>query len=95
MANAIAVTHQPLSMNHGQYRQILHRLEDAGQGAPDGRRLHVAYGTGNRLRVFDIWDSQHQFDTFGPIVIPILHDILGPNIGALETFQIVNEIVDP
>ena len=79
-------------MNAGQYDRIIQRLEDAGAGAPSGRRFHACFGSGDSLRVFDIWDSREQFDAFGQTLIPILQDI-GVDMGEVQDFPLHNEIV--
>ena len=89
---AIAITVTPPSMNAGQYERIIRRLEDAGAGAPSGRTFHVAFGTGNSLRVVDVWDSREQFDAFGQTLLPILQDV-GVDMGEVETFPLHNQIV--
>jgi hypothetical protein len=55
-----------------KYADALSQLEAAGAGAPDGRTLHVALETDGKIDVFDIWESQAQFDAFGETLIPIL-----------------------
>jgi CheY-like chemotaxis protein len=44
------------ALNAAQYDEIVKRLEKAGAGAPKGRLYHVCYGTGNQLRVTEVWD---------------------------------------
>ena len=48
------------------------QLEEAGAGAPAGRISHVALETDGEIRVFDVWESQADFEAFGATVIPIL-----------------------
>jgi hypothetical protein len=55
-----------------KYAQAIAQLEAAGQGAPKGRTYHVALESGGEIQVFDIWDSQADFDAFGPVLMPIL-----------------------
>jgi hypothetical protein len=35
----------------------------------------ACFGTGDKLAVFDVWDSQQSFDRFGEILMPILKEI--------------------
>jgi hypothetical protein len=58
-----------------KYADALSRLEAAGAGAPDGRTLHVALETDGHIDVFDIWESQAQFDAFGQTLVPILTEL--------------------
>jgi len=64
-----------------KYAEALAKLEAAGAGTPDGRTLHVALETDGGINVFDIWDSQAQFDAFGETLVPILTG-LGVELGA-------------
>jgi hypothetical protein len=54
------------------YADTLSQLEAAGAGAPDGRTLHVALEVDGAINVFDIWESQAQFDAFGATLVPIM-----------------------
>jgi hypothetical protein len=73
---AIGVYFHPKSMNTTQYNRIIQLLEEAGQGAPKGRQYHTCFGVGDQLMVFDIWESQADFDKFGETLVPILASIL-------------------
>jgi hypothetical protein len=55
-----------------KYATAIKQLEAAGAGAPKGRTLHVALESDGAIQVFDIWDSQADFDAFGPALMPIL-----------------------
>jgi hypothetical protein len=55
-----------------KYSTALEQLEAAGAGAPKGRTLHVALESDGVIQVFDIWESQEDFDAFGPSLMPIL-----------------------
>jgi len=72
---AITAVFTPKSMNAAQYDEIVKRLEKAGAGAPKGRLYHVCYGTGNQLRVTDVWESTETFEQFGQTLMPILQQV--------------------
>jgi hypothetical protein len=55
-----------------KYAEALKQLTAAGAGSPAGRTLHVALETNGEISVFDIWESQEQFDAFGATLMPIL-----------------------
>jgi hypothetical protein len=55
-----------------KYATAIKQLEAAGAGAPKGRTYHVALESNGAVQIFDIWESQKDFDAFGPIVMPIL-----------------------
>jgi hypothetical protein len=58
-----------------KYKSAIKRLEAAGAGAPKGRTLHVALESKGAIQVFDIWDSQKDFDAFGATLLPILAEL--------------------
>jgi len=55
-----------------KYGEAIRQLEAAGAGAPKGRTFHVALESGGEIQVFDIWESQADFDAFGSTLMPIL-----------------------
>jgi len=55
-----------------KYADAIKQLEAAGAGAPKGRTLHIALESNGEIQVFDIWESQEEFEAFGPTLIPIL-----------------------
>ncbi|MGH2633221.1 MAG: hypothetical protein ACRDG3_07410 [Tepidiformaceae bacterium] len=77
---AIGIYIRPESMNAAQYDDIMARLSSAGQARPAGRSYHACFGTGTALAVFDVWDSQANFDKFGETLLPILAQV-GVNMG--------------
>ena len=69
---AIGLYFRPVSMNAQQYDEIMSRLDAAGAGRPAGRSYHVCFGDGDKLAVYDVWDSMDQFEAFGATLMPIL-----------------------
>lgn len=57
-----------------KYDEVVKRLETAGAGSPKGRIYHVALESNGEIQVFDIWESQADFDAFGATLIPILSE---------------------
>jgi hypothetical protein len=72
---AIAIYFNPASMNAAQYDEIIRRLDAAGAGKPAGRLHHACFGSADKLQVFDIWESQEDFDTFGAALMPIIQQV--------------------
>jgi hypothetical protein len=58
-----------------KYERAIKQLEAAGAGAPKGRSLHVALESNGEVQVFDIWESQADFDAFGTTLVPILTEL--------------------
>jgi len=69
---ALGFYFRPAGFTPAIYDDTLSQLEAAGAGAPDGRTLHVALDVGGAIHVFDIWESQEQFDAFGATLVPIM-----------------------
>ena len=88
---ALAYVFTPASMNSRQYDETIRELDKAGAGAPPGRLFHACYGSGDQLRVFDIWESEETFTRFGATLMPILQRI-GVDPGQPQVSPIHNTI---
>lgn len=77
---AISVYINPVSATAAKYDEIIRRLDAAGAGKPAGRLYHACFGSGDKLQVFDIWESQQAFDKFGETMIPIVQEV-GVDLG--------------
>ena len=55
--------------------------------AADGMEVHVFFGSGDDLRVSEIWDSREQLDAFGETLMPILADVGIGFSGDPEVFE--------
>jgi len=71
---ALGIYFRPTSMSAAQYDDTIKRLDKAGAGKPKGRLYHICFGAGDGLQVFDIWESQEDFDKFGATLMPILQE---------------------
>ena len=54
------------------YAEVIKQLDAAGVGSPKGRTIHVALESNGEIQVFDVWESQAEFDAFGETLMPIL-----------------------
>ena len=72
---AIAMYFNPASLNAAQYDEIIGQLNASGAGTPVGRLHHACFGSGDKLQVFEIWESQQDFDTFGAALMPIIQQV--------------------
>ncbi len=90
-ATSVLVRFTPASVTTEQYDETIHRLEKSGDWLPEGLEFHVAFESGGKFRVSEIWDSQAQFDAFGKRLMPILEDV-GIDPGAPEMVEIHNII---
>jgi hypothetical protein len=73
MALGIYFAHEGFTPD--KYESAIKKLGAAGAGAPKGRTLHVALESDGQIQVFDIWESQEEFDAFGPTLMPILAEL--------------------
>ena len=74
-ATSLLVRFTPASVTTEQYDETIHRLEKSGDWLPEGLEFHVAFESGGKFRVSEIWDSQAQFDAFGKRLMPILEGL--------------------
>src|SRR5215467_7262322 len=88
---AFAFAFKPAAMDGDQYDECIRRLEAAGAGAPAGRLYHACHGSGNQLRVFDVWESMESFERFGATLGPILQE-LGVDPGSQEITPVHNSL---
>jgi hypothetical protein len=72
---ALCFSFSPPSMTAEQYDNAIRRLEAAGASNPPGRLYHLCFGTGDKLKVVDVWESQEAFQKFGETLMPIMNDI--------------------
>ena len=72
---AIAVYLNPPSMSAAQYDEVMSRLDAAGAGTPAGRLYHVCFGSGDKLQLFEVWESQEDFGKSIETTMPILRQI--------------------
>jgi hypothetical protein len=75
-----------------QYDEVVRRLRESGELPANGFDYHVAYHSGDQLRVSEVWDSQEQFEAFGRRVMPILADVALEHTGAPEILRVHNII---
>ena len=80
---AIAVRFSAEPTTREKYDQARERLEGAGQWPAPGLVFHVAYGESQVEGVFEVWESQEAFESFGNTLMPILEE-LGINAGEPE-----------
>jgi hypothetical protein len=85
---ALGFYFKPQAFTPAKYDEAIQRLEAAGAGAPAGRSYHCALvGTDGMIQVFDVWESQEDFDRFGETLLPIMSEV-----GADPGPPMVNEV---
>ena len=72
---AISIYFSPKSMSGEQFDEVHRRLDAAGQAEPAGRTYHCGIQMGENVHVFDVWESQEDFERFGKTLMPILQEL--------------------
>ena len=72
---AIAALFMTENMDTATYDAIIVRLNQALGGSPNGRLNHTCFGSGDQLRVLDIWDSVENLNAFAGVLMPILAEL--------------------
>jgi hypothetical protein len=72
---SVTVLVNPKSLTHEMYGKATERLRAAGQADPKGRTFHVCSGSGDKLSVFEVWNSREDYQAFGAVLMPILADV--------------------
>jgi hypothetical protein len=88
---AIGYYFSPENMSTDAYDQARERLEQAGAATPAGRIIHVVFkdNRSGGLHVFDVWESEEEFDAFGQTLMPVLGE-LGIDPGQPEKVEVHN-----
>jgi hypothetical protein len=86
----VLVRYAPPSMTVEQYEQVSQRLQDAGDWPPDGLVLHVCFGSGDQMRVSEVWQSREQLEAFQQRLFPVIRELMGADLSALapETLDV-------
>ena len=74
-----------------KYHEAISRLDAAGAGSPKGRSSHFALESDGAIHVFDVWETQEDFDAFGQTLVPILTE-LGVTLTAPMVATVYNTI---
>ena len=88
---SLIVRFAPDSLTAEQYDEVVRRLTDAGVFPADGLDYELCFGSGDKLKVSQVWDSQEQLDAFGARLMPILADV-GIDPGRPEVLEVHNVI---
>jgi hypothetical protein len=67
---SILVRMAPASMTAEQYEAVGNQLQESWP--PEGLELHVCFGSGDQLKVSEVWESREKLDAFQATLLPIL-----------------------
>jgi len=88
---SVLIRFAPSSLTAEQYDSAVRRLTEEGVFPADGLDYEICFGSGDKLRVSQVWDSQEQLEAFGARLMPILAE-LGINPGEPEVVEVHNII---
>jgi hypothetical protein len=88
---AIGIYFAVKGMSPDKFAEVHERLSAIGQADPPGRTFHAGFNVDGGIHVFDVWESQEQFQAFGEHLMPLLAE-LGidpgePRIGEIELIK--------
>ena len=69
---SLVVRFSPESLTSDQYDQVVRRLNEEGVFPADGLDYELCFGSGDNMRVSQVWDSKQQLDAFAARLMPIL-----------------------
>jgi hypothetical protein len=84
----IAVYARPEALTIEQYNQARKGLEASGADMT-GRKHHSCFGEEGQLMVFEIWDSQENYDAFAKFLMPVLEEV-GIVPSAMDIMRVAN-----
>jgi hypothetical protein len=88
---ALALHFKPTGFSTATYDEAVSKLEEAGAGVGNvpGRTFHCAVEVDGQIEVFDVWESQEQFEKFGETLGPIMSS-LGADPGEPRVMTVHN-----
>ena len=88
---SLLIRFAPPSLTAEQYDSVVRRLNEEGVFPADGLDYEICFGSGDNLKVSQVWDSKEQLDAFGARLMPILAEV-GINPGEPEVVEVHNII---
>ena len=88
---SLLIRFAPPSLTAEQYDSVVRRLNEDGVFPADGLDYEICFGSGDNLKVSQVWDSKEQFEAFGARLLPILAEF-GIDPGEPEVFEVHNII---
>ena len=88
---SLLIRFAPQSLTAEQYDSAVRRLNEEGVFPADGLDYEICFGSGDKHKVSQVWDSKEQMDAFGARLMPILAE-LGIDPGEPEVVDVHNII---
>jgi hypothetical protein len=87
----IGVYIRPAGMTEEQYKNIDDQLRASG-AEPKGMKMHSCFGEGDGIAIFDVWETEEDFNAFaahlGPIVAAAGLEPVAPMIVPMIAFEV-------
>ena len=86
----VLVRYVPPSMTVEQYEQVSQRIQAEGDWPPAGMIMHACFGSGDQMRVSEIWESRGALGAFQNRLFPVVEEVMGADMSANppETFDV-------
>lgn len=84
---SVLIRFDPPSLTAEQYDDAVSRLTADGVLPAEGLDYEICFGSGDRLKVSQVWDTQQQLDAFGARLMPIRGE-LGIDPGEPEVVEV-------
>ena len=88
---SLVIRFSPPSLTAEQYDSVVRRLNEEGVFPADGLDYELCFGSGDNLKVSQVWDSREQMEAFGERLRPFLEEF-GINPGEPEVLEVHNII---
>jgi hypothetical protein len=90
---SVLIRFVPDSLTADQYDKVVSRLNEEGVFPAEGLDYEICYGSGEKMRVSQVWDTQEHLEAFGERLKPILAEV-GIDPGQPEIVPVHNIIKD-
>jgi len=88
---SILIRFAPQSLTADEYDDVVRRLNDEGVFPAEGLEYEICYGSGDEMKVSQVWDNQEHLDAFAAGLMPILVEV-GIDPGQPEVLAVHNII---
>jgi hypothetical protein len=88
---SVLIRFAPQSLTAEQYDSAVRRLTEEGVFPANGLDYEICFGSGDKMKVSQVWDSREQLDAFGKRLMPILAE-LGIDPGKPEVVEVHHTI---
>jgi hypothetical protein len=72
---SVLIRFVPDSLTADQYDKVVSRLNEEGVFPAEGLDYEICYGSGEKMRVSQVWDTQEHLEAFGERLKPILAEV--------------------